>query len=114
MDASERLIVALDMMSDEEVFPLVDRLGDVPKTIRSYISLVVDRGVSFVTVHGVGAVIEAAREGAGDSDLKILCVTVLTSFDQDDIRAMYGGVDESVEDRAVRMARLGDKNSVAT
>jgi orotidine-5'-phosphate decarboxylase len=42
-------------------------------------------GVRFLTVHGSSAVMRAAREGRGESGLKVLAVTVLTSFDQRDL-----------------------------
>jgi len=42
-------------------------------------------GVSFLTVHGSGPVMRAAVEGRGTSALKLLAVTVLTSFDQEDL-----------------------------
>jgi orotidine-5'-phosphate decarboxylase len=42
-------------------------------------------GVRFLTIHGSGAVMRAAVEGKGASDLKLLAVTVLTSFDQQDL-----------------------------
>jgi orotidine-5'-phosphate decarboxylase len=41
--------------------------------------------VTFLTVHGSRTVMRAAVEGRGDSRTKLLAVTVLTSFDQDDL-----------------------------
>jgi len=45
-------------------------------------------GADFLTVHGSRAVMAAAVAGRGDSPLKLLAVTVLTSFDENDLRQM--------------------------
>jgi len=42
-------------------------------------------GVRFLTVHGSSQVMRAAIEGRGDAGTKLLAVTVLTSFDQQDL-----------------------------
>jgi orotidine-5'-phosphate decarboxylase len=42
-----------------------------------------ERGVNFVTVHGDAEIMRAAVEGRGNSRLKILAITVLTSLDQE-------------------------------
>jgi orotidine-5'-phosphate decarboxylase len=41
-----------------------------------------------LTVHGSSQVMRAAVEGRGDAPLKLLAVTVLTSFDQQDLADM--------------------------
>ena len=61
---------------------------DIGETVRRAVSLVARSGASFLTVHAVGQVMRAALEGRGDSDLKLLAVTVLTSFDQLDVEEM--------------------------
>jgi orotidine-5'-phosphate decarboxylase len=40
---------------------------------------------AFLTVHGSRAVMQAAAEGRGESRTQLLAVTVLTSFDQEDL-----------------------------
>jgi orotidine-5'-phosphate decarboxylase len=40
---------------------------------------------AFLTVHGSRAVMQAAAEGRGESPTQLLAVTVLTSFDQEDL-----------------------------
>ena len=42
-------------------------------------------GATFLTVHGSRAIMEAAAAGRAGSDTKLLAVTVLTSFDQEDL-----------------------------
>ena len=56
---------------------------DVPETVRAAVRGLRHRGVSFATVHGNQAVMEAA--GAEKGEVKILAVTVLTSLDRGDL-----------------------------
>lgn len=58
---------------------------DIPETVRRAVQQVARGGVRFLTVHGSGPVMRAAVEGRGDADLQLLAVTVLTSFDQQDL-----------------------------
>jgi orotidine-5'-phosphate decarboxylase len=61
---------------------------DIGETVRRAVALVARCGAAFLTVHAVGQVMRAALEGRGDSDLKLLAVSVLTSFDQIDIEEL--------------------------
>ncbi len=61
------------------------KLYDIGETVRRATVQAVRTGVSFLTVHGSKAVLKAAVEGRADSPLKLLAVTVLTSFDQEDL-----------------------------
>jgi orotidine-5'-phosphate decarboxylase len=56
---------------------------DVPETVRSAVRGLHHRGVSFATVHGNQAIMEAAAAEKGD--IAILAVTVLTSLDRGDL-----------------------------
>ena len=56
---------------------------DVPATVGSAVRNLGNRGVTFTTVHGNQAIMEAAVEAAGD--VGILAVTVLTSLDRGDL-----------------------------
>ncbi len=80
---------------------------DIPETVRLAVQQVNNRGVSLATIHGNDAIVRAAMEARGD--LKLLAVTVLTSFGEEDLRAM--GMTQSVEDlvlfRARRALQLG-------
>ena len=58
---------------------------DIGETVKRAVAQVARGGVRFLTVHGSGAVMRAAVEGRGSSDLKLLAVTVLTSFDRQDL-----------------------------
>ena len=80
---------------------------DIPETVKLAVEQVNNRGVSLATIHGNDAIIRAAMEARGD--LQLLAVTVLTSFGEEDLRAM--GMTQSVEDlvlyRAKRALELG-------
>jgi len=68
----------------KEVF-LDLKLYDIGETVKRAVAQVAASGVRFTTVHGSKAVMQAAVEGRGASRLQLLAVTVLTSFDQDDL-----------------------------
>lgn len=74
---------------------------DIPETVKLAVAQVNNRGVSLATIHGNDAIIRAAMEARGD--LKLLAVTVLTSFGEEDLRAM--GMTQSVEDLVLYRAR---------
>lgn len=79
---------------------------DIGETVKRAVAAVARTGVDLLTVHGSGAAMRAAVEGRGESQLKLLAVTVLTSFDEEDLRDLgYPcAVSELVELR-VRKAR---------
>jgi orotidine-5'-phosphate decarboxylase len=61
------------------------KLYDIPETVKRAVAQVAKTGVRFLTVHGSNAIMRAAVEGRGGSPLGLLAVTVLTSFDQQDL-----------------------------
>jgi len=69
------------------------KLYDIPETVRRAVANLRRSGASFLTVHGHRSIMEAAAREKGD--LKILAVTVLTSFDARDLAEM--GETASVE-----------------
>ncbi len=80
---------------------------DIPETVYLAIQQVKDRGVSFATIHGNDAIIKAAVADKGK--LKVLAVTVLTSFDESDMRqmGMTGSIQDLVLIRAQKAINLG-------
>src|SRR5437867_3866120 len=56
---------------------------DVPETVRRAVANLRGRGVSFASVHGNQAMMEAAAQEKGE--VKILAVTALTSLDRGDL-----------------------------
>ena len=85
--ASGLEIVNLLINSHKRVF-LDLKFYDISETVEQAVREVSRLGVNFLTVHGNNAIIQAAVRGKGESDLKILVVTVLTSLDQDDLSEM--------------------------
>lgn len=62
------------------------KLYDIGETVKRATKQICATGApTFLTVHGSRSVMKAAVEGRGDSPTKLLAVTVLTSFDQDDL-----------------------------
>lgn len=62
------------------------KLYDISETVkRATKQIASNEAVEFLTVHGSRAVMRAAVEGRGTKRTQLLAVTVLTSFDQDDL-----------------------------
>jgi len=61
------------------------KMYDIGETVKRAAAAVAALGGTLLTVHASPQVIRAAKQGAAGSDLKILAVTVLTSFDQRDL-----------------------------
>jgi orotidine-5'-phosphate decarboxylase len=59
---------------------------DIGETVKRATATVAKTGATFLSVHGSMAVMRAALEGRGDSPMQLLGVTVLTSFDEQDMR----------------------------
>jgi orotidine-5'-phosphate decarboxylase len=80
---------------------------DIPETVRLAVEQVNDRGVSLLTVHGNDPIIRAAVGARGT--MKILAVTVLTSFGEEDMGPMglQGTLDDLVLHRARRALEIG-------
>ena len=83
------------------------KLYDIPETVKRATAQVAKTGARFLTVHGSNAVMRAAVEGRGASKLGLLAVTVLTSFDREDLAEL--GYPASIED----LVALRVKNAMA-
>ncbi|MBK9167520.1 MAG: orotidine-5'-phosphate decarboxylase [Bryobacterales bacterium] len=79
------------------------KLYDIGETVKRAVTQVARAGVRFLTVHGSAAVMRAAVEGRGSANLQLLAVTVLTSFDQQDLADL--GYPCAVEDLVALRAR---------
>lgn len=105
--------IGLELFTSGGYFELLDWLAardrkifadlkfyDIPETVRRAVANLKGRGVAFVTVHGHRSVMEAAV--SAQSGVKILAVTVLTSFDKSDLAEMgaAGDVGQLVLSRA--------------
>ena len=77
------------------------KLYDIPETVRRAVANLRGCGATFLTVHGHRSVMQAAAQEKGK--LKILAVTVLTSFDQRDLDEM--GATKTTEELVLARAR---------
>ena len=84
------------------------KLHDIGNTVAKGVQSVAKMGATFLTVHAYPQTMQAAVEARGDK-LKILAVTVLTSYDDDDLHAAGYRLDVSdlVEARALQAEALG-------
>jgi orotidine-5'-phosphate decarboxylase len=85
------------------------KLHDIGNTVTSGVESVAQIGATFLTVHAYPQTMKAAMAGKRGSKLKILGVTVLTSYDDADL---YGagyklGVSALVLQRATQARELG-------
>lgn len=91
---------------------------DIEETIRNAVARAAEMGIDFLTVHGVTGILKSAVQGRGKADLKILCVTVLTSMDAEDIQEMgfppTMTVEELVVHRAVKAMEIGVDGVIAS
>jgi orotidine-5'-phosphate decarboxylase len=88
------------------------KLYDIGETVKRAVAQIAKEGVDFLTVHGIPPVMEAAVAGKASvsnerSRLNLLAVTVLTSFDDNDLQKM--GYTCSVSD----LVQLSVRNAMA-
>jgi orotidine-5'-phosphate decarboxylase len=78
------------------------KLHDIGHTVARGVESVARLGASFLTVHAYPQTMHAAVDGRAASDLRLLAVTVLTSYDDADLAA--AGYDFSVPELAAERA----------
>jgi orotidine-5'-phosphate decarboxylase len=85
------------------------KLHDIGNTVQKGVESAAKTGVTFLTVHAYPQTMKAAVEARAGSGLKILAVTVLTSYDDGDLHAAgYRlNVSDLVEARAQQAQVLG-------
>jgi orotidine-5'-phosphate decarboxylase len=85
------------------------KLHDIGNTVTQGVQSITKLGATFLTVHAYPQTMKGAVEGRGSASLKILAVTVLTSYNDDDLHAAgYRlSVSELVEARAQQAQVLG-------
>jgi orotidine-5'-phosphate decarboxylase len=94
--------------SGKDVF-LDLKLFDIGETVRRAVAVIARTGVRFLTLHSSAAVMRAAVQGRGGAPLQLLAVTVLTSFDQQDVADLGypGSVTDLVEWRVRKSLECG-------
>lgn len=102
-------IPAIEMIIERGYKVMVDlKFFDIPETVGLAVrALHKYKGITFITVHGNESILQAAIRERGES--KILAVTVLTSFDETDLRAMglIGSIEDLVYVRAKKAISMG-------
>jgi orotidine-5'-phosphate decarboxylase len=84
--ATSGMEVVSQLRSFEKKVFLDLKLYDIGETVKRATRRICQSGaVTFLTVHGSRPIMQAAVEGRANSDTKLLAVTVLTSFDQEDL-----------------------------
>ena len=82
------------------------KLHDIPNTVAHAVESAGALGAHMLTIHlsGGDAMVKAAL-AARSTDMSILGVTVLTSFDETAIRAL--GISSTIEEHVSRLAKMG-------
>jgi orotidine-5'-phosphate decarboxylase len=85
------------------------KLHDIGNTVARGVESIARLGATFLTVHAYPQTMKAAVDARAGSDMKILAVTVLTSYDDDDLHAAgyRSGVSELVQTRARQAQQFG-------
>lgn len=85
------------------------KLHDIPNTVEKATKQIAEMGMTYLTVHAFPQTMKAAVKGKGASGLQILAVTVMTSYDDNDLKeAGYSfSVKELVARRADQAKEIG-------
>jgi orotidine-5'-phosphate decarboxylase len=79
------LPLAQELMREGKKVFLDLKLHDIPNTITRATAQVAELGATFLTVHAYPQTMRAAVAALGDSKLRLLAVTVMTSYDDADL-----------------------------
>jgi orotidine-5'-phosphate decarboxylase len=81
---------------------------DIPSTVAKAVEAAAELDVQLLTVHASGGttMMRAAREAAGSEGMRLLGVTILTSFSADDVEQVWHKEILSVRDEVTRLAGL--------
>jgi orotidine-5'-phosphate decarboxylase len=108
--------IGLELMTSGGYFELLEWLAardnrvfadlkfyDIPETVRRAVANLRDSGATFLTVHAHRSIMEAAAKEKGA--MRILAVTVLTSFDERDLHRRGSGARPRARRSGVRLRR---------
>jgi orotidine-5'-phosphate decarboxylase len=103
------LSFAQDLIRDGKHIFLDLKLHDIPATVSRACAQVASSGATFLTIHAYPQTMRAAKRGVAGSPLRLLGVTVLTSYDDLDLAdAGYAyGVRDLVARRAAQACEAG-------
>ena len=86
------------------------KLHDIPNTVARATEQVADLGATFLTIHAYPQTMRAARGALAGSSLQLLAVTVMTSYDDADLKE--AGFAFGVKDLVARRARQAQEAGV--
>ena len=102
---SEGLALASELKNEGKRIFLDMKFLDIGNTVEKAVAGVAHLGFDFLTIHGTDTkTMKAAVKGRGNSQLKLLAVTVLTSLDQNDLNEQ--GIAMSTRDLVLTRAKL--------
>ncbi|MFT5798577.1 MAG: orotidine-5'-phosphate decarboxylase [Candidatus Azotimanducaceae bacterium] len=93
------------------------KLFDIGATVEAAVRGLSQFDLDFLTVHGDPHVVDAAKQGASGSNLKILGVTILTSLDRADLDnclIQQGDIKDLVITRAAKAFEAGADGVIAS
>ncbi|MFY0624476.1 MAG: orotidine-5'-phosphate decarboxylase [Pelagimonas sp.] len=93
------------------------KLFDIGATVENAVRGLAQFDLDFLTVHGDPYVVQAAKEGAAGSNMKILGVTILTSLDRNDLDGALikpGDIKDLVAERAGKAFDAGADGVIAS
>ena len=97
------LVLARELIAQGKDVFIDLKLLDIPNTVEKSTARIASIGAKFLTVHAYPSAMEAAMQGSQGSNLKILGVTVLTSFDNRELNR--SGYDYTVRDLVAQRAK---------
>ena len=88
------------------------KLHDIPNTVYNGVKGAIYLDADYLTIHTLGGkqMLEKAVEAKGDSDLRLLGVTVLTSLDEEYLRFL--GINSNIEDLTLKLANLAVETGI--
>lgn len=105
---SDGLALAQELKQDGKRIFLDLKFLDIGNTVEQAVRAAAKLGVDFITVHGHDTkTLSAAVRGRGDTNLKLLAVTVLTSLDQSDLDEQ--GIAATPAGLVIGRARMAEK-----
>ena len=87
------------------------KLHDIPNTVEKAAAQIARLGADFLTIHAYPQTMRAAQAGVAGSGLKLLAVTIMTSFDEADVRA--AGYSHGMADMVTLRARQARESGIA-
>lgn len=103
--ATDGMALARELKGQGKQVFLDWKLHDIGATVERSTAALAGSGCDLLTVHAGPQVMAAAVKGRGNSSLKLLGVTVLTSLSEDDLKALgYAFTARELVERRVRQA----------